>query len=378
VRTILGVVIPGIAIAISMFSPEERSPKTMLVDQDFRKILCWRKNRNGQRKTWTTTTNGEWAEEGPFQLSPSSPSPNPYLFTTTAMTDDNNKPYRHGHLIRLRGFNNPKMDGKLGRVLGTFREATSQNKIEFLDESVRPPVPFTPARILQLQPQYLQHACEHCLVASGALQMCGKCKTAHYCNSECQLADWARHKTTDCREFGHQRGLNKPLPLACCRGDISEVRRLVEVEEEDVDKATTGGPTPLVAAVIYNQLVVIRYLLEQGADKDKMNNNAEGATPLYIAAQKGHFAVMQCLVEQGADKDKAARDGLTPLCIAAYSGRFPMVRYLVEQGADKNKAAKEGFTPLYTAAQTGSFPIVRYLVEQGADINQATDQGATP
>jgi ankyrin repeat protein len=44
---------------------------------------------------------------------------------------------------------------------------------------------------------------------------------------------------------------------------------------------------------------VVQHLVQQGADKNKANNN--GATPLYVAAEEGHLAVVLFLVEQGAD-----------------------------------------------------------------------------
>ena len=76
---------------------------------------------------------------------------------------------------------------------------------------------------------------------------------------------------------------------------------------------------------------MVQYLLEQGADKDKVNNN--GRSPLYTAAQKGHSAVVQCLVEQGADVNKATNEGWTPLHIAAYEGHKEIISCLVSWGA---------------------------------------------
>ena len=89
--------------------------------------------------------------------------------------------------------------------------------------------------------------------------MCGRCKTARYCNTECQRADWARHKMPDCFQFSHLRGLDTPLQQACARGDVAEVRRLVEQEGANVDKATTNGPTPLATATTHGHLLVVRY-----------------------------------------------------------------------------------------------------------------------
>ena len=71
-------------------------------------------------------------------------------------------------------------------------------------------------------------------------------------------------------------------------------------------------------------------LVEQGADKDKANNN--GATPLYISAGLGHVAVVRYLMEQGADKDKATNEGWSPLMIARARGHADIVAYLSAAG----------------------------------------------
>ena len=48
----------------------------------------------------------------------------------------------------------------------------------------------------------------------------------------------------------------------------------------------------------------MRFLVENGADKDQTDNN--GATPLSVAAQSGHLDIVQFLVEVGAEKNGAA------------------------------------------------------------------------
>ena len=290
--------------------------------------------------------------------------------------------FRINHLVRLRGFNHIALDGKLVRIKKDIVEASGKFGVVFLDDHARPPVPVVPARQMMIAPEHFIHACEYCLVAAsptvdgGRLQMCGRCKTARYCNAACQGADWARHKTPDCFRFSNTRGEDTPLHKACAHGDVSEVQRLVEEEEVDVDKASTNGPTPLATAAFYGHLSVVRYLVEQGADVDKAR--ATSTTPLYDAAGNGFLPIVQYLVEQGADKDKAANDGATPSYIAAANGHLVVVRYLAEHGADKDKAMDNGSTPMYIAAQQGHLTVVRCLVEQGADKDKASNKGATP
>ena len=155
--------------------------------------------------------------------------------TATAVT------FRRCHLVRLRGFNHIALDGKLVRIKTNINKATGKFEVAFLDDHARPPVPVVPARRMMISPEHFIHACEYCLVAAsptvdgGRLQMCGRCKTARYCNAECQRADWARHKSPDCFQFSHWRGEGAPLHQACSRGEVAEVRRLVEEEKKMQD-----------------------------------------------------------------------------------------------------------------------------------------------
>jgi len=108
--------------------------------------------------------------------------------------------FRINHLVRLHGLKNNVLNGKLIRVETAIDGATGRIGVVLLDDQTRPPVPAFPARRMSVKPDNMRHACEYCLVVAsaavdgGRLQMCGRCKTARYCNAECQRADWARHK----------------------------------------------------------------------------------------------------------------------------------------------------------------------------------------
>ena len=106
---------------------------------------------------------------------------------------------------------------------------------------------------------------------------------------------------------------------------------------------------------------MVRYLVEQGTNKEKANN--AGITALIAAADRGQLEVVRYLVERGADKDKAMNDGATALFKAASGSHFQVVRYLVEQGADVNKARYNGTTALWVAEHA---EMVGYLLWAGA------------
>ena len=163
--------------------------------------------------------------------------------------------------------------------------------VTFLDDSTRPPVPMDPPQTAQVKPQDMQHACEYCLVGESStrcgLLLCGSCKTARYCNTECQGKDWPRHKGAECTDFHDFRVFHRPLhqvrkakhktppraaphrallwmrrPVcpgqACLTANMVEVRRLVDEEKADVNATTTSGGTALCAAATKGHLLVVQ------------------------------------------------------------------------------------------------------------------------
>ena len=130
---------------------------------------------------------------------------------------------------------------------------------------------------------------------------------------------------------------------------------------------------PLFAAVSNNNLGRVRWLVEQGADKDK--GGIDGWTPLIWASAVGHFEVAQYLVEHGATLDKANTKGDTPLIGAVDGGHLEVARYLLEQGADRDKANNNSNTPLHYAALYGHLEIAMLLMSYGADLNARNDRG---
>ena len=146
----------------------------------------------------------------------------------------------------------------------------------------------------------------------------------------------------------------------------------------DRDQADGDGRTPLFIAAREGHHVVVRLLLEAGADKDKASNK-DGSTPLFMAAQANRREVVRLLLAADADKEKAKEDGTTPLLVAACKGHGEVVADLLKAGADKDRADdKRGETPLYMAAIKGNLKVVELLLGAGADKDKAEKDGKTP
>eukprot|EP00435_Cladocopium_sp_Y103_P016992 s2474_g4.t1 len=177
-----------------------------------------------------------------------------------------------------------------------------------------------------------------------------------------------------------------PLLLAAQNGHLDIVRFLVE-NGAAKDRKDINGATALLWTAQNGHLDIVRFLVENGAAKDQTDISV--ATPLLRAAQNGHLDIVRFLVEHGAAKDQtditngaakdqASRIGATPLLLAAQNGHLDIVRFLVENGAAKDRKDINGATALLWAVQNGHIEIERFLVENGAARDQADRNGATP
>jgi uncharacterized protein len=115
-----------------------------------------------------------------------------------------------------------------------------------------------------------------------------------------------------------------------------------------------------------------------------------GATPLMRAARSADTVVMRLLLEKGADPKLATTDGNNALMFAAGVGfrdkytrgteaeALEALKVMVGTGLDVRTANAKGETALHGAADRGADTIVQFLVERGADINAKSKRGYTP
>ncbi|KAM3294929.1 hypothetical protein ACQJBY_037661 [Aegilops geniculata] len=167
------------------------------------------------------------------------------------------------------------------------------------------------------------------------------------------------------------------LGLASYTRQMKVCEYLVEELGLDVNAGgSCGGPPPLGCAALCGEFVAARYLLNHGADPNKIDGT--GFAPLHCAAKNGHECVLRLLLSRGASVDIDGAHG-TPLHTASYYGNAGALKILLDHHADPNRVSEISCTPLLMAlnstklgvSESDSLNCVKLLVKAGADMNSA-------
>lgn len=204
---------------------------------------------------------------------------------------------------------------------------------------------------------------------------------------------------------------------AATRGDVGEVRRLLDADPTLVELGDTSGASPLHRAVRGGSHDLVALLLDRGANVHAFQGAARGlasgqwrdiqAIDLAIWCGGGPDAGVQIarlLVTRGATYDLTVAaalgdaeqvrhmldaepgrimekrpSGRRPLSAAVHFGREDIVRLLLKRGADptwEEPTAPKGLS-LHDAARAGNRALVELLLAHGADPNSSVDSSGS-
>lgn len=144
-----------------------------------------------------------------------------------------------------------------------------------------------------------------------------------------------------------------PIHWAAINGHVEIVQQL----KADVDVASIiEKDTPLLLAVVYGKISVVKALLELSVDMEK--TNATGEIPLLLALRMSELEIAMLLIENGANPKRVDRFGDTPL---------HNLSTLIDPYYMKGK---KDISELCKVADT--------LVEKSADLKATNNEGRTP
>lgn len=163
------------------------------------------------------------------------------------------------------------------------------------------------------------------------------------------------------------------LHEAIIEGRLDAVKSLCR--DAIIEQGASDSYTPLIRAIIHEQLHVVRYLLDRGGN---IHHSAQGLPPIIYAVLNATPELIQMLMNYGADPDRPFRmEQYNALHFAALHGKVDAVDFLVSKGVTLEATDGIGRTALLLAAGRGETVVVKVLLAKGAEIRHKCSAGRT-
>jgi ankyrin repeat protein len=205
----------------------------------------------------------------------------------------------------------------------------------------------------------------------------------------CKDARFINTQITQPVSFGNSGRIFSPgysaLHMACSLGYLECVKKLVD-NGADINLIKDIYTTPLVTALVYDEIAVADYLKSRGAVLP--NADEDGFTLLMNCGEpnSAHRKAIKNFLNFGASvhdrlkKDRNLKDicfyaGATPLHFMATEGSIEKVQLLLNAGADVNALDSHGCSPLMYALCYKKFDVAKELINAGASVrNELTEE----
>ena len=154
-----------------------------------------------------------------------------------------------------------------------------------------------------------------------------------------------------------------PLTDACETGRLDLVKILIEEGHADINKCDELGRSGVLTAASNNDIHVLQYLYEKGADINNGSNSGYGSqSPLASTFDHNCYEAMEFLISKNADVEIVDEHGRTVPMNVCHCGNYPeYLKLLVEEGkAILTKKDKDNKTALDLAKEQGYEEMISY------------------
>jgi len=173
------------------------------------------------------------------------------------------------------------------------------------------------------------------------------------------------HRYANINEVYNDRA--STVHIAAIAGRIDVLDYLVS-KNMPIDGTDTNGFTPLYYAVCESDTGTICYLIDAGANVNKLTNKSSA---LDLACRKNKTSALRLLLEKGANPYRVNRTGNnTALHIAAKHGYIECIKILLTHDVNLlNARSATNETALCLAIENTHNAVASYLIQQGSDLD---------
>lgn len=116
-------------------------------------------------------------------------------------------------------------------------------------------------------------------------------------------------------------------------GSVEDFKTAIENHPERVDAQDNRGSTPLILACYYNNIDVVKLLIDKVKD---INGSTKDGSPLMAAAVKGYNTIAKLLLDAGANPNAEDANKTTALHYATMFKNYDLAVMLLAAGSDPN------------------------------------------
>lgn len=176
--------------------------------------------------------------------------------------------------------------------------------------------------------------------------------------------------------------LDKDLLNAINSKDYNKVLNFINngVSINPIHRNFNQVSSPLIFAVMNNDLIMVKLLLENGANVNARGSYEDVVLIYALSQEKINTEMVDLLLEYGANVNIPNFFGISPFIGVCMSGNVELARLFIESGANLNQdffyyydnSCNTGLTPIKAAISEGHFEVVELLIEYKCEVKKGT------